>query len=927
MAILKNRYVSYALAAVVAVIGLSGCAKNDSSALVASAKAYMTKSDYSAASIQLKSALQTTPDNAEARFLLGKSLLEIGDPAGAETEIRKSLDLKYPADEAMPSLARSMLAQGKYDKVISEMGNRKPDSAQLRAELGTSVAVAYLAIGDAKNARASIDAALAGLPADARGLTVKAQIAAAAGDLPEASKLIGAALALAPKDTDALQIKAQLEIAAGQREQAVATLESAVDGDAKAVNARVALVALLVTSGQMDKAVARVETMKKEAPLQFGTLYSDALVSFARGDATHARDVIQQVLGIKSDHIPSLYLSGLINSQLGSYAIAEEALRKVVAQVPNDASARRALALTYLKTGRAGQAVEMLEPALRRSPDDPALLRTVAEAYLAAGDMPRAAQAFERAGAIDKGDTASKVRLAQVRYAEGDTARALSDLQSIAATDSKDYQADLALITTHLRRREFDQALAAVASLEKKQPDNPLTYNIKGVVYTAKRDVPNARASFERALQIQPNYFAAARNLSLLDVQQGKADDARKRYEQMLAKDPKNEQALLALAELLAITGRPSGEIKAAIDRAIAANSASVAPRMALVAYYTSVRDTKGALAAAQSAQAAFPQDIQVLGAVGAAQLLAGEANQAVETFGRVVQLQPEDPTALLHFAEAQAAAKDYNAAIATLRKVITIQPDQPQALVGIAKVFALSGRPEEAMTEARKLQKEHPDRAIGFAIEGEILSGQKKWNEAAAAYREGLVRQPLPFLAIARYSALESAGKSTEAIEVANKWIKDNPKDAVFQLFLADQSQAKKDYRSAVPRYRAALANEPDSLPILNNLAYVLTELGDSKAAAGIAERAYVQAPFNVNVIDTFGWTLVQATDLKRGTELLRAAAGMAPANQEIRLHLAKALLKSGDKASAKRELEVLVKLEPASPIRVDAEKLLGTL
>ena len=29
-----------------------------------------------------------------------------------------------------------------------------------------------------------------------------------------------------------------------------------------------------------------------------------------------------------------------------------------------------------------------------------------------------------------------------------------------------------------------------------------------------------------------------------------KPDDARKRYEQMLAKDPKNEQLLLALAEL-----------------------------------------------------------------------------------------------------------------------------------------------------------------------------------------------------------------------------------------------------------------------------------------------------------------------------------------------------------------------------------------
>ena len=125
---------------------------------------------------------------------------------------------------------------------------------------------------------------------------------------------------------------------------------------------------------------------------------------------------------------------------------------------------------------------------------------------------------------------------------------------------------------------------------------------------------------------------------------------------------------------------------------------------------------------------------------------------------------------------------------------------------------------------------------------------------------------------------------------------------------------------------YQAALKNEPDNPRLLNNLAFALIELGDPKAS-DIAERAYVQAPFNADVIDTFGWALVQTSDVSRGTELLRSALSLAPANAEIRLHLAKALLKSGDKASARRELETLAKLDPSSPIRADAEKLLSGL
>ncbi len=78
---------------------------------------------------------------------------------------------------------------------------------------------------------------------------------------------------------------------------------------------------------------------------------------------------------------------------------------------------------------------------------------------------------------------------------------------------------------------------------------------------------------------------------------------------------------------------------------------------------------------------------------------------------------------------------------------------------------------------------------------------------------------------------------------------------------------------------------------------------------------------------MDTYGWALVQTSDVKRGTELLRAASSMAVTNPEIRFHFAKALLKSGDKSGAKRELETLAKLDPSSPIRADAEKLLATL
>src|SRR5215470_20248018 len=77
------------------MFGMLGCSKTETpDALIASAKDYATKNNYSAAVIQLKNALQQTPNNGEARLLLGQFLLETRDPASAEKELRRALELK-----------------------------------------------------------------------------------------------------------------------------------------------------------------------------------------------------------------------------------------------------------------------------------------------------------------------------------------------------------------------------------------------------------------------------------------------------------------------------------------------------------------------------------------------------------------------------------------------------------------------------------------------------------------------------------------------------------------------------------------------------------------------------------------------------------------------------------------------------------------
>ena len=308
---------------------------------------------------------------------------------------------------------------------------------------------------------------------------------------------------------------------------------------------------------------------------------------------------------------------------------------------------------------------------------------------------------------------ASKVRLAEVRVATGDSAKAMKDLESLSAQDSTQYQADLALISQYVRRGDYDRAMTAMTTLETKQPNNPLTYTVKGAIYMGMRDYKNARASFDKSLQIDPNYFAAARNLAQLDIQERKPDDATKRYEQMLAKDPKNELLLLSMAELLAQTRRPQEQVKAAIDRAIVADPGSARARLALIAYYTRVPDMPSALSTAQQAEATFKSDPTIVEALGMTQMGAGENNQAIDTFQHLSQLQPQSANPLIRLADAQVAVRDFASARASLQKAVELQPDNPAAWVALAKTYVVSGQPEGAIAEAKKVQQDHPDKAL----------------------------------------------------------------------------------------------------------------------------------------------------------------------------------------------------------------------
>ena len=654
---MNTRPVMRAAAAMMVVAALLvGCTDTPES-LLASAKEHLGKNDRNAAIIQLRSALQKNPDFGEARYLLGVSLIETGDLLGAEKELRRASELKYDTDKVVPALARALVLRGEYKKALDEFGKTKLTTPEAKAELQTTLGRARLATGKPQDADRDFASALAARPDYPPAMIGEARLKAAAGDLPAASALVEAALAKDAKLTEAWQLKGDLANVQQERGKALDSYRKAIETKPNDVQAHYMVVALLIQDGKLEEANKELAAMKKVAPKHPQTFYLQALLAAREGNYAAAREAIQLHLKAVPNSLLGLLLGAQIDYRLGSYTQAETVLLAILKALPDHQLARSMLVQTYLREGKPAKAMEALKPMLQDEKLDSDRLALAGEVFIQNGDAEGAAQYFEKAAALDPKNTGKRTAVALSHLAKGERDRGLEELEAVAGEDTG-IRADLALVATNMRQKKYDAALASVAAIEKKQPDKPLAHNLRGGVLLAKGDVAGARRSFERALEIDPAYYTAAANLARMDMRDKKPEDAKKRFEGVVAKDPKNTRALLALAGLRAQAGGSPDEVAALIGKAIAANPTDVEARLTLISLWIG-KDPKKAVAAAQDALTALPDRPEILDAAGKAYRAAGDTNQALTTYNKLAQLRPDSPLPYLRLAELQGASKD----------------------------------------------------------------------------------------------------------------------------------------------------------------------------------------------------------------------------------------------------------------------------
>jgi len=240
---------------------------------------------------------------------------------------------------------------------------------------------------------------------------------------------------------------------------------------------------------------------------------------------------------------------------------------------------------------------------------------------------------------------------------------------------------NLSLGSVFFARGYLEQAEAQFQLALRDDPSSAEAHYGLGSVYLKQEKTGEARASFERALQLNAAYPGtrpnACNNLGLLATREGRTSDAIGYFQEALRISPDHWIALENLGN----------------------------------AYRQQKRwdEARGAL---ERAAAVKPQDAEANYSLAMVYAQTGDTARAYEYLQKALQQHPEYPEALNNLGVLYLRTGRRDAAVAQFEKSITVAPGFDQAYLNLARVYALEGAPEKARAVLAGLLKQHPGHA-----------------------------------------------------------------------------------------------------------------------------------------------------------------------------------------------------------------------
>ncbi len=357
-------------------------------------RAHLARSEWEQARQAFQKAIELRPDYMLARLSLSQLLVQRGDYDAALKAAGDILKLDHTNKYALLIQSSALLGQKKYDDskaLLNNMLKAEPNSPDVYFQLG----VVNLAEGKYKDADEAFHKTYELNPANSRGLMGMVETEMAENKPDEAVKLLEAEAAKNPNRMDVTLALGNTEVRAGRYDLALQYFEKVLNGLDKSSKVRGDIYMRIGETyrrkGDLASSINALQEARKflpESPVVLATL---ALVLDTAGRYDEANKVYQATLKMKPDDPISLNnLAFLMAEHGGDLDQALTLAQKAKQLLPDLPEVSDTLGDIYLRKSLYADAVDIFKDLVTKVPTSSTYHYHLAKAYFQQGDKLRA---------------------------------------------------------------------------------------------------------------------------------------------------------------------------------------------------------------------------------------------------------------------------------------------------------------------------------------------------------------------------------------------------------------------------------------------------------------------------------------------------------------------------------------------------------
>jgi tetratricopeptide (TPR) repeat protein len=666
----------------------------------------------SASLLALALAACDSPEEKAAKHLeRGIAYYEAGDDARAMVELSNVLRLQPKSADALFLLGRIHEraerlphAYEAYQAAVAE----KPDFVAAQAKFGALALVR----NNLDAAERAADAVERIEPNNPDGLAIRGAVMLRRGDLERALDTARQALAVAPEHENAMAVVLGVLNARGRQDDALTYVNEALARVPKSLSLRQIKLVLLTEKDDDEAVVETFGELIELEPESSALRLRLAGYHQTRGEFPQAETVLREALarGLAEPELLTSFVR-LVYQQKGA-AAAEEELRRLIEQAPEDRSRQMLLAQLYVEIKQPAEAEAVLRRIIDEEGEAPAAddaRARLAQIRIDGGDREGANALADEVLARHSDHREANFAKGLLAFAAGDPDETIRRARSALTEDPSWPPAQRLLAAAHLKKGERELAIDALNSAVRRDPDDTVSAARLASLLTERGDYDAALDIWGRVIARTATPGDALRARAGIAIRRQDWATAQADIKRLLA-EPGFEVTGAQLAGDLAIA---MGETEAAREwfaRALATQPDAPGPLIGIVRAYIAQDDLDGAIAYLDQQKASRPEDAVPYQLVGELYLRRGEAAKSAAAFREAIRLRPSWVAPYAQLALAQESTGDADGAIATYQAWLGQSPRDLALLVRLAETAERTRRIDTAIEAYRQIIEIDPN-------------------------------------------------------------------------------------------------------------------------------------------------------------------------------------------------------------------------